>query len=71
MTFRQSPNRYELSVMVGAVFKCTLAIRTVCIDFGLVDGNNVDNLEMFWNIDKIFGMMEGLIATNKRTKHFY
>ena len=38
--------------------------------YGLKDGNNMDNFAMLWNIDKIFGTLEDLIAINKATKRF-
>ena len=39
--------------------------------YGLEDGNKMDNFVMLWNIDKIFCMLEDLIATNKATRHFF
>ena len=42
-----------------------------CTGYGSRDGNNMDNFAMPWNIDKIFGMFENLIATNKATRHFF
>ena len=39
--------------------------------YGWKDGNNMDNFAMLWKIDKIFGMLEDLMATNKATRHFY
>ena len=38
-----------------------------CTGYGLKDGSNKDNFAMLWNIDKIFGMFEDLIATNRAT----
>ena len=35
--------------------------------YGWKDGNNMDNFAMLWKIDKIFGMLEDLMATNKAT----
>ena len=42
-----------------------------CTGYGSKDGNNMDNFAMPWNIDKIFGMLEDLIATNKATRHIF
>ena len=39
--------------------------------YGSRDGNDMDNFAMPWNIDKIFGMLEELIATNKATGQFF
>ena len=33
--------------------------------------NNMDNFARPLNIDKIFGMLEDLIGTNKATRHFF
>ena len=30
----------------------------------------MDNFAMLWNIDKIFGMLEDLMAINKAARHF-
>ena len=43
----------------------------MCTDYGLKYGINLDNFPMLWNIDKIFGMLEDLIATKKATSHFF
>ena len=39
--------------------------------YGSKDGNKMDNFALSWNIDKIFGMLEDLITTNKATRHFF
>ena len=35
-----------------------------CTGYGSKEGNNMDNFAMPLNIDKIFGMLEDLMATN-------
>ena len=52
-------------------YLCIYTVSNICTGYVSEYGNMTDNFEMLWNIGKIFGMSEDLIATNTATRHFF